>query len=278
MTTQVQIAEDSRYKNYLDHGFVGLVEHMGSDQSIEESARMSYGEGTRKKSDTRNLIRYLVRHYHTSPLEMGEVRFHLKVPIFVMRQLVRHRTASLNEYSGRYSLMTDEFYIPEPSRVCEQSSTNKQGSGSELVPDTQKHIVSILGKQTKDAFATYQWLIDSGMTRELARTVLPVSNYTELYWKVDLNNAFKFFRLRLDPHAQEEIRVLADLMYQSVKDLFPISCEAFEDYMLFAKNFSRMEIDILKQCIDVDKVVQLTVSNVEMGMREKQEFIAFWTK
>lgn len=276
MTCITEVQNDPNFKAYLDQGFVGLIDVMGSDASIDRAARMSYGQGTRTISDTRNLIRYLVRNFHTSPIEMGEVLFHLKVPIFVMRQLVRHRTASLNEYSGRYSEMVDEFYIPELERLQEQSKTNKQGSGDALNAEVREIIYDAIVNTSDDCYEVYTDLLNRGLSRELARIVLPVNNYTELYWKCDLNNFLKFLRLRLDPHAQKEIRDLAEIMYQFVVPKFPITCEAFEDYWLKSYTVSRMEIEILKNVIDRDSLIQLTLSNTELSKREKDEFISKW--
>lgn len=273
MTTQLEVAEDARYKAYLDYGFVGLVETMGSDESIDESARMSYGKGTRTISDRRNLIRYLVRHHHTSPIEMGEVRFHLKVPIFVMRQLVRHRTASLNEYSGRYSEMTNEMYVPDLARIRVQSKTNKQGSGDQVADDLAKSIQMLIDVTQEDTFEAYENLIQSDYARELARCVLPVSNYTELYWKIDLKNFFHFAKLRLDPHAQWEIVQLAQLMYDAMKPFFPITCEAFEDYWLNARSYSTFDRTIIKQLVAcVDDITFNLIVNSFMKDMSKREF------
>jgi len=229
---------------YLDHGFVKILGVFGSDKEIEEAARVSYsgGDETRKVSDTRNLLRYLMRHEHTSPFEMAEVKFVLRVPIFVMRQLVRHRTASLNEYSGRYSEMTDDCYMPAPDRLLKQSTTNKQGSAGELDPRTKWDIDDRLRRSFMSSFDIYRSNLYTGLAKETARINLPVSNYTELYWKCDLNNFFRFLRLRLDAHAQWEIRELAQLMYDAAKPHFPISFEAFEDYQLKAVKFSSLEM------------------------------------
>jgi len=265
MTALSEILNDQNYKQYLDKGFIGLVETMGSDQTIEQSARMSYGKGTRQSSETRILLRYLMRHYHTSPFEMAEVRFHLKVPIFVMRQLVRHRTASLNEYSGRYSEMTDEFYIPDRSRLQSQSQTNKQGSGDVLDGTNANKIDETIRWIHEAAYLNYQVCLENGLSRELSRIVLPVSNYTELYWKTDLNNFFKFLRLRLDPHAQWEIRELARIMYDFVKPIFPISCEAFEDYQLNARNFSAKEMEILSRIFSENQFAKEYVDSYDEG-------------
>ena len=242
------------------HGFVRLLEVMGSDQTIEESARISYGEGTRKTSEIRNLIRYLMRHKHTSPFEMAEVRFHLKMPIFVMRQLVRHRTANINEYSGRYSIMSDDFYLPSENSVNEQSPVNNQGRG-ELIDDFNRNLVLGSMSAVNDmAHHTYKRIVDPqptdgfsdtfrGVARELGRTILPVSNYTEVIWKSDLHNFFHMIKLRTDPHAQEEIRDFGNAMYELVKPIFPLSCEAFEDFNLNSVTFSGPEMKFLKKWI-----------------------------
>ena len=250
MTTFVhQIRNDARYTEYLDHGFVGLINHMGSDETIEFATRMSYGEGTRAVSDRRNLIRYLVRHYHTSPLEMGELVFHMKMPIFVMRQLVRHRTASLNEYSARYSELTDEIYVIPEERVQEQSATNKQGSGDAMGEDEAERIIQAIQKSHAVSLDTYRELLDSGLSRELARGVMPTNGYTEVVWKIDLNNFFKTAFLRLDKHAQEEVRVLLEIMFTAAKPLFPIAFQAFEDYQLYGQRLSVFEYEALSDIL-----------------------------
>ena len=228
-----------------EHGFVKLLDIMGNDEEVENAARISYGEGTRKTSQTRNLIRYLMRHKHTSPFEMCEVKFHLKLPIFVMRQLVRHRTANLNEYSGRYSVMSDDFYFPKGKNLKPQSTTNKQGreDGELRNPGEIEFEIFRIYDGAKNA---YHNLLDWDLSRELARIVLPVSNYTEVIWKIDLHNFFHFYRLRGDAHAQDEIQHFADAMWQLVEPHFPICCEAFTDYVLDAKTFSKKEMVIIK--------------------------------
>ena len=237
------------------HGFVRLVDIMGSDGDIADAARVSYGKGTRAVSDNRNLIRYLVRHKHTSPLEMASVKFHLKLPIFVMRQLVRHRTAKLNEYSGRYSIMSDDCYAPELEYIQPQSKTNKQGREGELPTNWKKGYQRRIEDIITKANMAYKYLIGNestshgGLSRELARTVLPVSNYTECYWKMDLHNFFHFCRLRMDDHAQQEIQDYAKVMYEMVKPYFPSSCEAFEDYIYNSVTLSRMEINVLQHTL-----------------------------
>ena len=239
-------------KKVHDHGFVRLVDIMGSDGDIADAARVSYGKGTRAVSDNRNLIRYLVRHKHTSPLEMASVKFHLKLPIFVMRQLVRHRTAKLNEYSGRYSIMSDDCYVPESEYIQPQSISNKQGRGGELSDSWKQKYKTIISDITNKAIIAYKILIGNetishgGLTRELARTVLPVSNYTECYWKIDLHNFFHFCNLRMDSHAQQEIRDYAIPMFEMVKPHFPIATEAFEDYILDSITLSRLEKNVLE--------------------------------
>ena len=243
-------------KKLHEHGFVRLIDVMGDDNSIADAARVSYGKGTRTVSDNRNLIRYLVRHKHTSPLEMVEVKFHLKLPIFVMRQLVRHRTASLNEYSGRYSIMSDDCYEPDDDYIQPQSQSNNQGRAGEL-PDTWKqNYKQKIRDITYKCLVAYKFLIGNetishgGLTRELARIVLPVSNYTECYWKMDLHNFFHFCRLRMDDHAQQEIQDYAKVMYEMVKPEVPIATEAFEDYSLNSISLSRMEKNVLQYTIE----------------------------
>lgn len=279
MTSRTEVEHDQSYKLYLDYGFIGLVETMGSDETVEQSARLSYGKGTRKVGDTRGLIRTLVRNWHTSPLEMAEVRFHLKVPIFVMRQLVRHRTASLNEYSGRYSEMVDEFYIPPLDRMQVQSTTNKQGSGEALEKGISSVLQNMMVGTCDDAFAAYRDLLTHDVSRELARIVLPVNNYTEIFWKCDIKNFFGMLKLRMDKHAQEEIRVMAEIMYQLAKPHFPILSEAFEDYWLNGVSLSAMELDIVRRLIasnlhtDVLKY-HFEAPDQKMSKREQDEFLA----
>ena len=239
-------------KKLHEHGFVRLIDVMGDDNSIADGARVSYGAGTRSVSDNRGLIRYLFRHKHTSPLEMVEVKFHLKLPIFVMRQLVRHRTASLNEYSGRYSIMSDDCYEPSDDYLQPQSKSNKQGRDGELSDTWKKSYKQRIQDITNKAKIAYKFLIGNesishgGLSRELARTVLPVSNYTECYWKIDLHNFFHFCRLRMDDHAQQEIQDYAKVMFEMVKPEVPIAAEAFEDYSLNSISLSRMEKNVLQ--------------------------------
>ena len=259
-----------------EHGFVRLIDVMGDDNCIADAARVSYGKGTRTASDNRNLIRYLVRHRHTSPLEMVSVKFHLKLPIFVMRQLVRHRTASLNEYSGRYSIMSDDCYIPEEDYIQPQSKVNNQGRGGELTEGGKKKYITMISDITNKAKICYGLMVGNktvghgGLTRELSRIVLPVSNYTECYWKIDLHNFFHFCKLRMDSHAQQEIQDYAKAMFELVKPKVPVAAEAFEDYSLNSVSLSRMEWDVIKKHLLINTRV-LDETNFNMSKREWQE-------
>lgn len=254
----------------LDKGFIRLVDYMGDDSSIVQAARVSYGKGTKTVNQDRGLIRYLMRHKHTTPLEMVEFKFHVKLPIFVARQWIRHRTANVNEYSGRYSEMKDDFYIPEADNIRPQSSNNKQGRAdysfdSDKTKDLQKGIEKFQG----DAFDHYTELLESGLAREISRINLPLSNYTEWYWKIDLHNLFHFLKLRLDSHAQYEIRVYAEAMAELVKAAVPVAYEAFEDYILNARNFSGIELLIVKEMLgdlpDDDKLSEFGLSKREIN-------------
>lgn len=290
--TEIDFENDKSYVPYLDHGFVGLVDTMGTDSSIVQAARVSYGDGTKSARDDRGLIRYLVRHKHTSPLEMVELKFHLKVPIFVMRQHVRHRTANLNEWSGRYSVMTDEFYIPEAENLKPQSTTNKQGRGGEMSSTEASLCQRAMEETSRRAYEEYQSMLNvealdsrQGLSRELARIVLPLNNYTELYWKIDLHNFFHFTKLRKDSHAQWEIQQLASLMYDFAKEKFPVACEAFEDYIEHSVTLSRMEVELMSTLLDKFRYDCLVgdhrsekglADKYNMSERELKEFAARW--
>ena len=260
MTLKSDVLGDERYTGLLDHGFVGLVDIMGDDAAIVNAARVSYGDGTKSVREDRGLIRYLVRHKHTSPLEMVEVKLHLKIPIFVMRQLVRHRTSSLNEYSGRYSVLTDEFYVPELDNILPQSTTNKQGRSGTISESDAQHAQHLIKSATEDSFRSYNRLLGEepytgmsedfpGISREIARTVMPVAGYTELYWKQNLHNLFHMLKLREDSHAQWEIQELARAIYRLIKPALPLACEAYEDYIRDSKTISGMEVSLLKDVI-----------------------------
>ena len=250
-------------------GFVRLLDVMGNDEEVENAARISYGEGTRKVSQTRNLIRYLMRHKHTSPFEMCEVKFHIKLPIFIMRQLVRHRTANLNEYSGRYSVMSNEYYLPQADYLQKQSTTNNQGRNEVLPNKGSLHFE--FNRVYDTAQITYENLLEEDLARELSRIVLPVANYTECIWKIDLHNFFHFIRLRSDSHAQREIRDYSDAMYELVKPKFPLCCEAFEDYVRDAVTFSKHEMELIREAIwDGRGGLQ---ESEHLGKRETKEFL-----
>ncbi len=258
----------------LDHGFVRLVDYMGSDTAIVQAARVSYGEGTKKLSEDRGLIRYLMRHHHTTPFEMVEFKFHVKLPIFVARQWIRHRTANVNEYSGRYSIMKEEFYTPNASDIRYQSTVNKQGRSDKEVPDELKQdFLQHLEASTSENYKKYEEYIGADLARELARINLPLSLYTEWYWKIDLWNLFHFLRLRMDPHAQKEIQEYGLVMADIVKVIVPFAYEAFMDYSVNSFYFSGPELAVLK-----DRLAGFDLSKealVEKGLskREADEFI-----
>lgn len=217
-------------------GHVQLIDHMGSDSAIVQSARVSYGAGTKAVSDDRALIRYLMRHWHSTPFEMVEFKFLIKCPIFVARQWMRHRTASINEISARYSVIPSDFFVPEYRK---QSKTNKQGSGEPLEVDD---LAVKVEQSCCDAFEMYNDLLDEGCARELARCHLPQSTYTEFYWKINLHNLFHFLKLRMDLHAQKEIQDYATHVYELIKPIVPMACEAFEDFRLGGMNLTRLEV------------------------------------
>ncbi len=272
MTEEVQALLGKEYR-CLDKGFVRLIDVMGDDAAIVQAARVSYGSGTKKVHEDRGLIRYLMRHLHTTPFEMVEFKFHVKLPIFVARQWIRHRTANVNEYSGRYSEMKDEFYVPEPDQVRAQSAMNKQGRADTAFDADQAEKIRTSMQQTQDMlYGQYQDLLSTDLAREIARINLPVSNYTEWYWKTDLHNLFHFLRLRIDPHAQFEIRVFGEAMAEIVKAAVPLAYEAFEDYILHARRFSRLELEALRSMLTTLPTVEELESRGLSG-REAREFL-----
>ncbi len=238
------------YFPVLDHGFVALVDYMGTDEDVERAARVSYGYGTRRRSETRGLIRYLRRHRHTTPSEMVEFKFHCAMPMFIARQWIRHRTASVNEYSGRYSLMPLLFYRPEAEQFALQSASNRQGRGGEAPRELWEEAVRRWDRLREDASGTYAWLVGEELARELARIDLPLSTYTQWYWKIDLHNLLHFLSLRADPHAQWEIREYARVMAGMVRRVAPISFEAWLDYDLGGAAMSRGEIEALSRLLE----------------------------
>ncbi len=258
----------------LDHGFVRLVDYLGGDERIVQAARVSYGQGTKTVREDAALIDYLLRHQHTSPFEQVIFTFHVKMPIFVARQWIRHRTARLNEISGRYSVMKDEFYVPRRHEVRFQSRANKQGGDDRSVPeDLQQRVLDVLSGGQDRAYAEYEGLLEHDVARELARVNLPLSLYTEMYWQIDLNNLFHFLRLRMDWHAQYEIRAYGDAMAAAVRAVCPLAYEAFEEHVLHARTLSRTELDALKGSVDLDRLA-LAVAGSGMRKTRRAEFLA----
>jgi thymidylate synthase (FAD) len=252
----------------LDHGFVRVVDYMGDDAAIVQAARVSYGAGTRKARDDRGLIRYLMRHWHSTPFEMCEIKLHVKLPIFVARQWIRHRTANVNEYSARYSILDREFYIPAPEHLAAQSASNRQGRGDVLEGEEAEEVLRLLREDADRAYDHYERMLNAdpggntvdegraGLARELARMNLPANVYTQWYWKTDLHNLFHFLRLRADPHAQYEIRVYAEAMCAIAKAWVPAAYEAFEDYRLGAAQFSAAGMACLRRMLAGEEVTQ----------------------
>ncbi|MBP7189679.1 MAG: FAD-dependent thymidylate synthase [Rickettsiaceae bacterium] len=265
----------------LDHGFVRVIDYMGDDSSIVQAARVSYGRGTKQVSQDKGLINYLMRHRHTTPFEMCDIKFHIKLPIFVARQWIRHRTASVNEYSARYSILGNEFYLPARENIAAQSQTNRQGrSDSSVPPEVADRVLSIL---KNDAMGCYDHYIDMmnedengnvidenkiGITRELARMNLTLNYYTEWYWKINLHNLFHFLALRADGHAQYEIRVYAEAMLDIVKKWVPFAHEAFEEHRMHSASLSRTGLAVVKRMIAGEKVTQ---ENSGLSKREWAE-------
>ena len=252
----------------LDRGFVKLVDVMGDDSSIVQSARVSYGKGTKSLSEDEGLIRYLMRHNHTTPFEMVEFKFHCRLPIFVARQWIRHRTASVNELSGRYSEMPDWFYEPAAELCTTQSAQNKQGGTGQSLADAAEIASSFVETQSA-CYRQYENYLTLDMRRELARINLPLSLYTEWYWKIDLHNLFHFLKLRLDQHAQYEIRVFAEAMAEIVKERVPLAWKAFEDYHLHSLRFSRGELKLLGELLQGKKP---SIAETIPNKREQREF------
>ena len=270
----------------LDKGFVRLVDCMGGDDAIVQAARVSYGKGTSKVSQDRGLIRYLMRHRHTTPFEMVEFKFHCKMPIFVARQWVRHRTANINEYSLRYSEARDEFYYPDPKHIEFQSALNMQGRMGEVSDDLKQKVQDYFKEISERSFEIYSELNNAGVARELARAILPVNLYTEWYWRNDLHNLLHFIGLRSDDHAQYEIRVFSDAMAKSVKAAAPFAWEAYQDYVIEGMRFSKIEQSLLEKKlpnrviddISEDLAYQLTASLHFNKPRDKNDLFSLYQK
>ena len=285
LRSTVPAIEDKLYKAIpvLDQGFIRVIDYMGDDGAVVQAARVSYGRGTKKISEDRGLIRYLMRHHHTTPFEMCEIKFHVKLPVFVARQWIRHRTASVNEYSARYSILNREFYIPAPEQLSTQSQENRQGRGNVLQGDEADRVLDILREDSARNYADYQEMLNeddegnvidpkrNGLARELARMNLPLNIYTEWYWKCDLHNLLHFLSLRADPHAQHEIRVYADAMMEALRAWVPITAEAFEDYRLGGVHLSRAGLEAVKRMIAGEKV---SAKNCGIAPREWRELMA----
>ena len=261
----------------LDHGLVRVIDYMGDDAAITQAARVSYGRGTKAVQNDEGLIRYLMRHWHSTPFEMCEVKFHVKLPVFVARQWIRHRTANVNEYSARYSILDREFYIPAPEHLAAQSTVNNQGRGALLEGAEAARVLDLLREDAMRSYDHYEAMLSQdgqqGLARELARMNLPANVYTQWYWKVDLHNLFHFLRLRADAHAQYEIRVYAETMCQIVKDWVPLAYGAFEDYRLGGATLSGKAIEVLKRRLKGEVVTQETSG---MSKGEWREFEGVW--
>lgn len=258
----------------LDHGFIRVVDYMGNDSAVVQAARVSYGKGTKKVQEDRGLIRYLMRHRHSTPFEMCEIKFHVKMPIFVARQWIRHRMASVNEYSARYSMLSKEFYLPTPNHIATQSSSNKQGRGDIVTPEVAEKVLSILEKDALQCHEDYEHLLDKNglsVARELARINLTLNTYTEWYWKIDLHNLMHFLALRSNSHAQYEIRVYAEKMIELLEKWVPHTAEAFKEYRLGSYSFSATMLNILKRQLKGEEITQ---ENSGLSKREWAEMQA----
>jgi thymidylate synthase (FAD) len=261
----------------LDHGFIRVIDYMGDDAAIVQAARVSYGAGTRHVQNDEGLIRYLMRHWHSTPFEMCEVKLHVKLPVFVARQWIRHRTANVNEYSARYSILDREFYIPAPDQLAAQSTVNNQGRGEVLTGEEAARVLDLLKSDANRAYDHYEAMLSQdgqqGLARELARMNLPANIYTQWYWKTDLHNLFHFLRLRADPHAQYEIRVYAEAIAACVRDWVPLAYAAFEDYRMGGVTLSAKAISVLKRRLAGETVTQ---ESSGMSKGEWREFVEVW--
>jgi len=261
----------------LDHGLVRVVDYMGDDAAIVQAARVSYGAGTRHVSNDEGLIRYLMRHWHSTPFEMCEIKLHVKLPVFVARQWIRHRTANVNEYSARYSILDREFYIPAPEALAAQSTVNNQGRGAVLEGEEAARVLAMLKEDSDRAYDHYEAMLSTdgqqGLARELARMNLPMNIYTQWYWKTDLHNLFHFLRLRADAHAQYEIRVYAEAIGQVVADWVPLAWKAFCDYRSGGVTLSAAAVAVLRRRLAGETV---TLETSGMSAREWREFEGVW--
>jgi thymidylate synthase (FAD) len=261
----------------LDHGFVRVIDYMGDDAAVVQAARVSYGKGTKKISEDRGLIQYLMRHRHTTPFEMCEIKYHVKLPIFVARQWIRHRTANVNEYSARYSILDNEFYLPAPGQIAAQSKSNRQGRGEQLTPDETARVLDLLREDALRVYRDYTTLLNAdetgavidpgrqGLARELARMNLTLNFYTQWYWKTDLFNLLSFLSLRADAHAQYEIRAYAEVMLATLERWVPLTAEAFRQYRLGGGHLSAKGLEVVKRMIAGE-----SVTHAESGMSKRE--------
>jgi thymidylate synthase (FAD) len=267
----------------LDHGFVRVIDYMGDDAAVVQAARVSYGKGTKRVSDDAGLINYLMRHRHTTPFEMCEIKYHVKLPIFIARQWIRHRTANVNEYSARYSVLDKEYYIPAPEQLAAQSSVNRQGRGDVLEGAEAQRVLTMLREDAEQTYGHYAEMLNedesgkvvdegrSGLARELARMNLTLNTYTQWYWKTDLHNLMHFLSLRADAHAQYEIRVYADAMMETLRRWVPLTAAAFEDYRMGAAHLSAKGLSVVKRMIAGELVTQ---KDSGLSAREWRELMA----
>jgi len=268
----------------LDHGFIRVIDYMGDDSAIVQAARVSYGKGTKKVNQDRGLINYLMRHWHTTPFEMCEIKFHIKLPIFIARQWIRHRTANVNEYSARYSILDKEFYIPEPAQLAPQSNQNHQGRSDKALTGAEAaRVLQILKDDSEQCYGHYEEMLNldptgnvrdensQGLARELARMNLPLNAYTQWYWKIDLHNLMHFLMLRADDHAQYEIRAYADVMIDIMKKWVPFAYDAFIDTRMNNTNLSGKGTNVVKRMLKGEKVTQ---EDSGMSKREWGELVA----
>ena len=284
--TTVEAMEEILYKSLpvLDHGFIRVIDYMGDDSAIVQAARVSYGRGTKKSLQDQGLINYLMRHRHTTPFEMCDIKFHIKLPIFIARQWIRHRTASINEYSARYSILSNEFYMPQKVHLTTQSAENKQGRSNQALPeDDADRILEMLRDDAMKCHAHYIDMLNEdeqgnvvdpnkvGITRELARMNLTLNTYTEWYWKINLHNLLHFVALRADAHAQYEIRVYAEVILDILKRWVPYAFEAFEEHMLGGTRISRKGMEIVRALIDGQEITQ------ESSGMSKREWVELMT-
>ena len=267
----------------LDHGFIRVIDYMGNDNSIVQAARVSYGKGTKKVNTDSGLIKYLMRHWHSTPFEMCEIKYHVKLPIFIARQWIRHRTANVNEYSARYSILDKEFYLPSKENLAAQSTNNRQGRGNVISDGQAEEVLSLLKDDAERTYKNYEEMLNerydgsvideskTGLARELARMNLTLNTYTQWYWKTDLLNLMNFLRLRADHHAQYEIRAYADVMLNTLKRWVPITYDAFMDYRVGGTEISSKGKDVLKKLIRGEKI---SIEETDLSKREWNELMS----